>query len=236
VKARIIPACVLTLLTVVLTRQTLAQAPPPDDKIVWGQVKGGLQLGIAPPMSADGVPEATFDSGTLSVRVYCRNTGKTPVRLLASVHTCLLGEGGKNALLVSELILTPAHGGEPVSVTYQGWNHLSLLDKRRTKDEQPQQTLNKSFGGKAVIQLSPEDAKQRTTVLAPGTTGPVADVEFAPWQQPRSWWWLKKEADTMTPGTYQVTAVLNVDHELSEWKGTLRSGSLQVEVRSPKKP
>jgi hypothetical protein len=199
--------------------------------VVWGQVTNGLQLGIAPPIGAKGTREAIFDGNTLRVRVFCRNAADTPVRLLASVHTCLLGEGGRNALLASELTLMPKGGGKALSVTYQGWNHLTLLDKRRPKGQQPQETLDKSFGGKTDIQLSEEDAKRMTTVLAPGETGTVAEINFAPWEKPRSWWWFKNDTDTVTAGAYQVTAVLRVDHKLSDWKGEIRSGCIEVHIR-----
>ncbi|MEI8122649.1 MAG: hypothetical protein WCI20_11390 [bacterium] len=203
------------------------------ETIRWGTPVNGLQLGIAPPVSKNGVPEAIFDGHALRVRVFCRNAGAVPVRLLASVHTCLLGEGGNNALLASELTLTPKDGGKTISVAYQGWNHLSLLDKRRPKDKQPQATLNDSLGGKTDIQLSEEDAKRMTTVLAPGETGPVTGIYFEPWKKPRSWWWFKRDTDTVTAGTYRVTATFKVDQELSEWKGEVTSPALEVEIGQP---
>ena len=155
------------------------------------------------------------------------------MRLVASVHTCLLGKGGNNALLASELTLTPKDGGQAISVTYQGWNHLSLLDKRQSKDTRPQETLNDSLGGKTDIQLSEEDAKRMTTVLAPGETGRVTDIYFEPWKKPRSWWWLKRDTDTVTAGTYRVTATFKVDQELSAWKGEVTSPALEVEIGQP---
>ena len=112
---------------------------------------------------------------------------------------------------------------------------MSLLDTRRKKGEQPQQSLNKSFGGTTDIQLSKEDATRRTTSLEPGATGEVAYVEFTPNKKPRSWWWLKNESDTLASGTYSMTAFLTVDQEQSEWKGTLKSGALGVEIVIPKK-
>ena len=207
--------------------QNLTQADP----IVWGEVVNGLQLGISPPVGTNGIPDTVFDGDSLRARVFCRNVGDSPVRLLASVHTCLLGKGGNNALLVSEVELTPKDGGQAISVTYQGWNHLSLLDKRRSDKEQPQETLNKSFGGKTDIQLKPEDAKRMTTVLAPGESGPMAQVSFTPGKKPRSWWYLKDDSATVPVGVYHITAVLKVDHELSEWKGVVKSGALEVEFR-----
>lgn len=228
---------VLVCLSVGLTTHAVAETNLTDDGvIVWGKVVNGLQLGISPPTGTNGVSEAIFDGSTLRAFVFCRNVSDSPIQLLASVHTCLLGDGGNNALLASKLILTPKNGGGSHFVTYQGWNHLSLLDKRRRKGEQPQQTLNDSFGGKTDIQLSAEDAKRMTTVLPPGKTGPVTWIDFTPWKKPRSWWWFKEDADTLTPDAYQLTAVLTVDHELSEWKGSITSGSLEVDIQPKDKP
>ena len=198
------------------------------DQIVWGKVVNGLQLGISPLAGNNG--EAAFDGTTLHARVFCRNVGNSPVRLLASVHTCLLGKGGDNALLVSELILTPKSGHESFFLTYQGWNHLSLLDERRPIEEQPQETLNISLGGKTDVKLSAEDAQRMTTVLAPGETGRVAHIHCDLGNKSRSWWRLKEGSDAVAQGTYRLTAVLNVDHELSEWKGMLKSGCVEVEI------
>lgn len=210
-----------------------ARAVIAPEKIHWGTPVNGLQLGIAPPVTENGDPEPIFDGNALRVRVFCRNAGDVPVRLLASVHLCLLGEGGRNALLASELVLTPKDGGQSISITYQGWNHLSLLDKRRPKGQQPQETLNASFGGTADIQLSEEDAKRMTTVLAPGETGPATNIHFEPWKKPRSWWWFKRDTDTVTAGTYRVTATFKVDQELSEWNGEVTSQALEVEIGQP---
>lgn len=230
-KQAVISMSAAEFLCVGLAAQAAPELPSSSaNTIAWGPVTNGLQLGIAPSLGNNGAPEPIFDGNVLRVRVLCRNAGDTPVRLLASVHTCLLGSGGKNALLASGLTLTPKDEGKALSVTYQGWNHLTLLDKRRPKGQQPQKTLNDSFGGKTDIQLSEEDAKRMTTVLAPGETGRVANIYFAPSERPRSWWGLKSEADIVKPGTYQVSALLTVDLEQSEWKGTVKSGSLQVEI------
>ena len=117
-------------------------ATPPRDvrPIAWGEVVNGLQLGIAPPVGTNGVIQPLFDGESVQADVFCRNAGDTAVRVLASVHTCLLGQGGNNALLASGIMLAPEGGGKPVKVTYQGWNHLSLLDTRREKGKQPQDT------------------------------------------------------------------------------------------------
>jgi hypothetical protein len=122
-------------------------------------------------------------------------------------------------------VLKPKAGGDPFFIVYKAWNHLSLLDKRRSKSEQPQQTLNGSYG-KTDIQLNPDDAKRMTTVLAPGETR-VAHVAFT-LRKNESYSWQLEKSESVPPGTYEVTAVLKVDQELSEWKGELTSGPIQV--------
>jgi hypothetical protein len=87
-----------------------------ESPIVWGDVVNGLQLGIAPPVGTNGIAEPVFDGEILRARVFCRNVGKVPVHLLASVHTCLLGGG--NPLLASGLTLAPKDGSEALTVTY----------------------------------------------------------------------------------------------------------------------
>ena len=124
-----------------------AKAARDANSIVWGDAVNGLKLGISPPVGTNGVTEPIFDGKSLRVDVFCRNVSASPVRILASVHDCLQGKGGDNALLASGVVLTPKNGGKPVTVTYQGWNHLALLDKRRKNGEEPQQTLNRSMGG-----------------------------------------------------------------------------------------
>jgi hypothetical protein len=94
-----------------------ARAPIASETIRWGTPVNGLQLGIAPPVNKEGDPEATFDGNALRARVFCRNAGEASVRLLASVHTCLLGGGGNNALLASEVTLAPKDGGKAMIQT-----------------------------------------------------------------------------------------------------------------------
>ncbi len=232
IKASRLMSVVVVFAIVAATYAEDKQGSTNESPVVWGDVVNGLQLGIAPPVGTNGIAEAIFDGVNLRARVFCRNTSEVPVRLLASVHTCLLG--GDNPLFASGVALTPKNGGNSITVTYQGWNHLALLDTRRKKGEQPQNTLNESFGGKTDIKLSEGDAKRMTTVLAPGATGEVVYVAFAPNKKPRSWWWLKNEADTLASGAYSVTAFFTVDQEQSEWKGTLKSGGLEVEIVLPK--
>jgi hypothetical protein len=101
------------------------------------------------------------------------------------------------------------------------------LDKRRPKSEQPQQTLNGSFG-KMDIQLNPEDAKRMTTVLVPGEIR-VTPIAFTLSDSNSTSW--RFEGSTSVPaGTYVMTAVLQVDQELSDWKGELTSGPVEVSI------
>ena len=87
------------------------------DRIVWGEVVNGLQLGISPPLKLSethefaGFDGPMFDGGTLHVTVHLRNAGESPVRLLPSVWDCLaMGDDG--AIPVSRLTLTPEEGGK----------------------------------------------------------------------------------------------------------------------------
>jgi hypothetical protein len=123
-------------------------------------------------------------------------------------------------------VLEPKAGGDSFALVYKGWNHLSLLDKRRPKSEQPQQTLNRSCG-KTDIQLTPDDARRMSTVLAPGETR-ISHVQFTP-NDTASWWQLEKSA-VLPAGIYEVTAVLTVEQELSEWQGELTSAPLEVKI------
>ena len=124
--------------------------------------------------------------------------------------------------------LEPKAGGDAFTIIYKGWNHLSLLDRRRPKSEQPQQTLNDSFG-RTNIQLAPDTARRMTTVIAPGETR-VTKIAFDLHEQKSSWW--QVDGSTLVPtGTYEMTAVLKVDQELSEWKGELTSGRVEIQLQ-----
>lgn len=201
-----------------------------DGTIVWGKVVDGLQLGIAPPDPTKKAAKPLFDGNTMRGRVCLRNAGKKPVRLLASVHTCLAFSTGANSLLASKLILQVPKGGNALVVNYTGWNHLFLLDKRRPKSEEAQDTLKRT-SGKTDIQLTPENAKRVSIVLAPGDTR-VTRIQFTPGKNKKSAWKLEEPA-ALPAGTYRMTAVLTVDHELSEWKGELKSSPLSFEIPKP---
>ncbi len=205
------------------------------DGIAWGKVVDGLQLGISPPVGDDGAPKAAFDGDTLRVRVHLRNVGKSPVRLLASVHTCVaMGSGGAAAIHASKLVLKPKAGGDPRTVTYQGWNHLHLLDTRRDESESWQKTLARR-GRRTDIRLSAEDAEYMSTVLDPCGPPRIEHVACSPTRRGDSPWRLEPGEDPVTAGTHGVTAILKVDQERSTWKGELVSGSLDVEIRPPDK-
>jgi hypothetical protein len=201
------------------------------DGIVWGKVVDGLQLGISSPAGDDGAPAAAFDGETLRVRVHLRNIGKSPVRLLASVHSCVaMGSNGSAAIHASKLVLSPKAGGDPRTVTYQGWNHLHLLDTRRADSEPWQKTLARR-GRNTDIRLTAEDAEYMSTVLDPCGPPRIEHVACSPTRRGDSPWRLEPGEDPVTAGTYGVTAVLKVDHERSKWKGELLSGSLDIEIR-----
>jgi hypothetical protein len=212
--------------------------PSRPDGIVWGKVVDGLQFGISPPVGDDGALKPAFDGDTLRVRVHLRNVGKSPVRLLATVHDCVaMGSNGAAAIHASKLVLTPKAGGDPRTVTYQGWNHLHLLDTRRDKSESWQKTLARR-GWKTDIRLTAEDAEYMSTVLDPCGPPRIEHVVCSPIRRGDSPWRLEPGEDPVTAGTYGVTAVLKVDHERSKWKGELVSGSLDIEIRplDKKKP
>lgn len=177
-------------------------------RIVWGEVVNGLQLGISPPAGIDGVAVALFDGATLHVNVQVRNTGKSPVRFLASTFGCAaMGSGA--AIPVTKLILTPTGGGEPLSITYQGLNHVGDKD-----------------------QLDAEDIKYYSTVLAPGQslTFPYP-VNFTPGEERATSWQRTGESNLVPEGKYKLTAVFIVDRKGSKWKGELASGALEVEIK-----
>lgn len=224
-------ALITSALTALAAAASPVQGPGRETKIAWGEPVNGLQYGLAiqsPTTQPAAAAEA--DKG-ISLQVTLRNVGTTPVRFLASVHTCLLGEGGSNALVISKLVLKPKAGGDSVTLRYGGWNHLCLLDKRRKKSEGPQETLNRSYGN-SDVQLSDEDAKHMTTVFAPGKTK-VTEFELSP-NDPHSWWEAEKPV-TFKPGAYELTAVFTVDNASSEWKGEVSSAPVEIQIPQPAK-
>jgi hypothetical protein len=150
------------------------------------------------------------------------------VRLLPSIYTCLLGNG--EPLLVSEVIFKPKTGGPAITARYRGWNHLSLKDEQRAKGEQPQQTLNKSFG-KTGFQISAENAKRLMVVLEPGDLR-GGGVWFAVAPKGK-YFWEFDSVEALPPGAYEVSANLKIDQPQSEWKGELVTPSFEIEVPSP---
>jgi hypothetical protein len=106
------------LLLLLALTATYSQDPggnPEPAKIAWGDAVDGLQLGLAPQTVTIAIAPAVAERANALVEVSLRNTAKSPVRLLASVHTCLLGAGGTNALLASKLVLKPRRGAIPLS-------------------------------------------------------------------------------------------------------------------------
>lgn len=229
-------ACVL-LFGVTSACSEEARSRKDVDGIVWGEVVNGLQLGISPPVKLSethefvGFDGPMFDGGTLHVTVHLRNAGKSPVRFLPSVWDCLaMGDAG--AIPVSRLALTPAEGGKTLTVTYQGWNHLWLLDKRRPESESWQETLCRSVPGAEDIQLDAEEGKDRQVELAAGDAVWPEWVKVSLGEESKTPWQLTEKSSAVPAGKYRVTAVLIVDQQVSEWKGTLTSGTLDVEMRS----
>ena len=115
-------------------------------------------------------------------------------------------------------------------VTYQGWNHLRLLDKRRPESESWQETLCKSAPGGENLQLDAKEASDRQIELAVGDAVWPEWVRVSPAKESNTPWRLTEESSRIAPGKYRVTAVLIVDQEVSEWKGKLTSGTLDVEM------
>ena len=183
------------------------QDPSTADGIVWGKVLNGLELGIFPDAGTDGLPATLFDGRTLCINVQVRNAGKSQVRFLATTFGCAaLGPDG--AIPVTKLILTPTEGGEPLSITYQGHNHLS--------DEKP---------------LDADDLEYFTTELAPGESLKFPyPVRFTPGEERATSWQLTRESNIVPEGRYELKAVFVVDRKVSQWKGELTSGSLDVKV------
>jgi hypothetical protein len=79
--------------------------------------------------------------------------------------------------------------------------------------------------------LTAEDAEYMSTVLDPCGPPRIEHVTCSPARRGDSPWRLEPGEDPVTAGMYGVTAVLNVDHPQSAWKGTLRSDPLEVEIR-----
>jgi len=190
-----------------------AQAEPVNDaSIIWGDAVNGLQMGISPRSDAKGAPMALFDGKILQFNVQLRNAGKAPVRIIPNAFGCAaVGCGG--AIPVTKFTLMPSKGGEPVSVTYQGLNHVS--------DRKP---------------LNAGDVRYFATVIEPGKAMHFPyPVEFIPGESRETSWRRAGESNLIPEGKYQLKAGLVVDRKESEWKGEVTSGSLEVEIRSSDK-
>ncbi len=205
------------------------------DGITWGAVTDGLQLGISPPAKMtktdeiEGFDNAISKSGTLNVTVHLRNTGSQDMQLLPSIWDCLaLGDDG--AVLASKILLTPEEGDQPVVVTYQSTNHLRILDKARPESDLSQNTLRESGRELVNFQVDAEEGKRRQIKLAAGEAAWPEAVNVALRDGNNAPWRLQEKSDRLRPGKYRITAVLVVDQQASDWKGTLTSGSLNIEI------
>jgi hypothetical protein len=194
----------------------------------WGREVNGLQMGISAGWDVTGVVKPLFDGTNIVFGVNLRNCGDSTVRLLPSIYTCLLGNG--EPLLVSEVIFKPKNGGPSITARYKGWNHLSLEDEQRAEGEQPQQTLDKSFG-KTGFQISAENAKRLMIVLEPGDMrGDGVRFAVAP---KGKYFWEFDGVEALPPGAYEMSATLKIDQQQSEWKGELVTPSFEIEVPAP---
>lgn len=183
-----------------------------NEGIAWGEAVNGLQMGVSTRAGAKGAPMALFDGKTLQFNVQLRNAGKIPVRIIPNIFACA-AMGPHAAIPVTKLILTPSKGGEPLSITYQGLNHVS--DQKR---------------------LDADDVSYFATVIEPGQAlhSPYR-VEFTPGEGRETSWQRAGGSNLVPEGKYQLKANIVVDRKESEWKGDLTSGSLEVEIRSPDK-
>lgn len=206
------------------------------DGITWGAVTDGLQLGISPPIKLsktheiEGFDNVISENGTLNLTVHLRNTSSKDMKLLPSTWDCLaLGDDG--AVLASKIILTPEKIGQPVVVTYQSTNHLEkMLDKARPESDLSQDTLRKSGRELVNFQVDAEEAKRRQIELAAGEAAWPEAVNVGLRNGNNAPWRLQEQSDRLPPGKYRITAVLVVDQQASDWKGTLTSGSLNIEI------
>lgn len=202
-----------------------------DDTIVWGKAVG-LQLGISPPMKAKWKQEAMYEGGNLHVEVYLRNTGKQPIRLLPSIHQCV-AVGPNAALYATRLHLLPAQGGRPLTVTYQGHNHLRLLDKRHSSARPTSERFEEHRVRTSDIELTAEQADYLMTELAPGKTSRATNVTFSLKPDSKLSWRLTGQ-HAVPAETYHLVAVLVLDQKRSPWQGTLTSGPLDIKISGKK--
>ncbi|MEQ1883363.1 MAG: hypothetical protein ABL878_20615 [Burkholderiales bacterium] len=113
---------------------------------------------------------------------------------------------------MTKFILISSKGGEPLSITYHGPNHVS--DQRR---------------------LGADDREYFATVIEPGQVLPPYPVEFTPGEDRETNWQRAGGSNRVPAGKYQLKANIVVDRKESEWKGDLTSGSLEVEFRASDK-
>ncbi|MGB0595901.1 MAG: hypothetical protein ACPGLY_04260 [Rubripirellula sp.] len=206
------------------------------DGITWGAVTDGLQLGISPPVKLsktheiEGFDNVISKSGTLKLTVHLRNTGSKDMQLLPSTWDCLaLGDDG--AVLASKIILTPEKSDQPVVVTYQSTNHLErILDVARPASDLSQDALRESGRELVNFQVDAEEGKRRQIELGAGEAAWPEAVNIDLRNGNNAPWRLQEKSEHLPPGKYCITAVLVVDQQASDWKGTLTSGSLNIEI------
>ena len=237
----IISVCIL-LLGGTYVRSEDAKNESKTDGIAWGKVINGLQLGISPPVKLDeshefdGFEEPVIERDTLQVTVHLRNAGTSDVRFLPTVWDCLaLGDDG--AIPVSKIILTPESGGDSLTIIYKGMNHLERLrDKRAREPDSSEETPSKNISGAKVLELTAKRENARQIKLAAGDALWPEWVKVNPKTENNTQWRLAKEPGRIPPGKYCVTAVLIVNQKVSEWKGRLMSGNLDIEIPVPARP
>ena len=237
----IISVCIL-LLGGTYVRSEDAKNESKTDGIAWGKVINGLQLGISPPVKLDeshefdGFEEPVIERDTLQVTVHLRNAGTSDVRFLPTVWDCLaLGDDG--AIPVSKIILTPESGGDSLTIIYKGMNHLERLrDKRAREPDSSEETPSKNISGAKVLELTAKRENARQIKLAAGDALWPEWVKVNPKTENNTQWRLAKGSNRIPPGKYCVTAVLIVDQKVSEWKGKLTSGNLDIEILAPARP
>jgi hypothetical protein len=183
------------------------QTPSPIASIAWGKVVDGLQLGIFPGAATGDLKPTMFDGNSLCVNVQLRNTGKVPIRFFPSTFGCA-AVGSEGRIPVTKLVLTPIDIEEPILITYQGHNHVSETDE-----------------------FDADDLEYYTTELAPGEslTLPYL-VKFTPGNERATDWQRTGNSNLIPDGKYRLKAVLVVDRKVSQWKGELTSGLLEVEL------
>ena len=218
----------MNYLSTLLTLCLLLPVAHADKHITWGKSVNGLQLGISPPTDAQGNATAAFDGKHVQAQVYLRNISDRTIQVFPSVYTCLaVGSGG--ACLASQLQLRPQQGGEPHLVTYQRGNHLWSLDTRSVYGKSAKETIGKIPVTGADLQLEPDAAEGLAIELEPGdSTWEI--IRYTPHPPGTSAWQAKENTATLKPGTYRASVQLVIDQAQSKWKGSLATGTINIDL------